>query len=542
MDQQFSVERMPYAAALVAVTIIFAAMLIAVLIWTGGVFVYSLDDPYIHLAMADQIRHGRYGVNPGEPASASSSIAYPYLVALGLLTGTGALTPLILNYLAAVAAIVLVLAIVRDTGLLVARPAWWLIAAIAIAWAMVTNMLGIAFMGMEHSLQAALALLAFLGLARFLRSDHLPPWLPVVLGLQVAIRFEGAAVVAASMLVLVLRGRWRIAMLVGGIAATVLGLFTLHLRSLGLPPLPSSVLVKARTYWTEGAVAAQGSDGSMRRLFENVTEPSGVLLLVLAMLLLWLGFHRHGEKLWPPWIWSAERLIALFVTLCICAHLVVGAVDWPHRYENYLVVLGMAAMIMLAAPILATAATRRRVGIVMLMPGLLLLAAAFNTSIVPSLFTPLTAREMHLQQNQMRRFAHDFVRGPVAVNDLGLAVWRNPHYVLDLWGLASDEARIARLAGGESEWMARLARRRDVSLAMIYDRWFGRVPASWHRIGYLAACAPTINAGGNRVAFYATDARHLPQLSDLVKQWRRDLPTLAYFVFEGEAPPPCTRR
>jgi hypothetical protein len=177
---------------------------------------------------------------------------------------------------------------------------------------------------------------------------------------------------------------------------------------------------------------------------------------------------------------------------------------------------------------------------VMLVSGALLSAAVFNRNIAAGMLTPLTAREIHLQQNQMRRFAHEFVRGPVAINDLGLAVWRNPHYVLDLWGLASNEARIARLASRDTDWMAKLARQRGVSLVMIYD-WFGRVPADWRKIGELGACAPTINAGGSRVAFYATDARHLAELSDLVTRWRRDLPPLAFFVFEGETPP-CPRR
>jgi hypothetical protein len=33
---------------------------------TRGHFSYSLDDPYIHLALAQQIIRGHYGLNPGE--------------------------------------------------------------------------------------------------------------------------------------------------------------------------------------------------------------------------------------------------------------------------------------------------------------------------------------------------------------------------------------------------------------------------------------------------------------------------------------------
>ena len=38
----------------------------------AGVFEYPLDDVYIHLAMAEGISQGTYGVNPGVAASAAS--------------------------------------------------------------------------------------------------------------------------------------------------------------------------------------------------------------------------------------------------------------------------------------------------------------------------------------------------------------------------------------------------------------------------------------------------------------------------------------
>ena len=38
------------------------------------------DAPYTHLALAEQIRHGTYGLNPGEPSAPSSTILFPFLL------------------------------------------------------------------------------------------------------------------------------------------------------------------------------------------------------------------------------------------------------------------------------------------------------------------------------------------------------------------------------------------------------------------------------------------------------------------------------
>lgn len=529
-------KRAVNAPALIAVTALFAVTLVAILIRTGGVFVYSLDDPYIHLAMADQIRVGGYGVNAGEAASAASSFIYPYLLVIALALGAGLFAPLLLNYLAAMAMTAIMVTIGHDAGLFARPLAKWLIALLAIVWAAIVNVVGIGFMGMEHLLQAMMALLAVLGLVRFLRSDRLPVWLPLVLGLQVAVRFEGAGVLVAGVLVLAVRGRWLAGLLAIVIAAAALGLFMYHLHSLGLPWLPSSVLVKASMY---NSGALDGVGRFLQRLLLNLLDPMGLALAAIACVLLWRGFGRRGARLWPLRDWPAERFIALFACVCIGGHLVVAATEWPHRYENYLVVIAVAAGLAMEAPAIAAVLARGRAAMRRIGLGLILVLAVFNRDVVASLLTPTMSREIYLQQYQMRRFAQEFVKGPVAVNDLGLVVWRNPDYVLDLWGLASNEARIAGMARSGPDWMDRLARRHGVSLVMIFDPWFRAVPQNWRRVGKLAVCAKAVTAAHNTVTFYATSDQELRRLSDLATQWRKDLPSPAFFVLEGETPPPC---
>ena len=62
-------------AGVAGALVVFAAFLAVAMSRNGWSFEYPLDDVYIHLAMAEQIAAGGYGVNAGEFASAASSLA-----------------------------------------------------------------------------------------------------------------------------------------------------------------------------------------------------------------------------------------------------------------------------------------------------------------------------------------------------------------------------------------------------------------------------------------------------------------------------------
>jgi hypothetical protein len=72
-------ERIPRMAGVAIMVYLALALgiLAGMLQKTGGTFVYALDDPYIHLAMAEQLVQGHYGINASEPSSPSSSMIWP---------------------------------------------------------------------------------------------------------------------------------------------------------------------------------------------------------------------------------------------------------------------------------------------------------------------------------------------------------------------------------------------------------------------------------------------------------------------------------
>ena len=54
---------------------------VSIMMLNNGLLVYTLDDPYIHLALAENIKQGHYGINIGEFSAPSSSALWPFILA-----------------------------------------------------------------------------------------------------------------------------------------------------------------------------------------------------------------------------------------------------------------------------------------------------------------------------------------------------------------------------------------------------------------------------------------------------------------------------
>src|SRR5882762_8810665 len=99
----------PAALASVALLALTAALIGRMRAMTEGHFVYPLDDSYIHMAMAKTlVRHGSWGLSPGQFEPASSSPLWTLLLAgLYRLGGVHAWGPVALAAISSVMVIVL---------------------------------------------------------------------------------------------------------------------------------------------------------------------------------------------------------------------------------------------------------------------------------------------------------------------------------------------------------------------------------------------------------------------------------------------------
>ena len=508
----------PPAIAAGSALLVFAGVQAAAWRIVGG-FEYPLDDVYIHLAVAEQIAAGNYGVNPGEVSSPASSPLYPLLLVPFAGTEAQRLLPLAWNVAGLAASAALFARILGQAGL-----RGWPALALAAAAPLAANMPGLAATGMEHSLHMAASLALLSGLFDTLRTGRIGALLVAGVALAPALRPEGLALALAAAGAVAVTGRPGAGAGLAALGIAPQAAFAGFLAALGLEPMPSSVLTKL-------------GPGETGPLSIDLSGPPGQALFALTVLAA-LAAPRAAQRGARAAAW-----IAGVAALAGAAHLLAGRIGWLNRYEPYAVAVVLAGA---GAAVLALEGRMRALFAAGLLAGGVVLAGYYGLRGLPLVAAnPLL---IHLQQAQMARFAHEHARVSVAVNDLGRVSWTSPVPVLDLWGLASAEARRVRLSDPAPGWAGPLAERDGVDLAMIYPEPLADAPGpDWVRLGTLRFdhAAPRMRAIGSReraffaggfaVAFYATRPGAVGPLEAALEPWVAGLPEGARFV---QAPRP----
>lgn len=508
-------------SVLAAWGVLLAAVTVACVALAGGQLIYTLDDPYIHLAVAETILGGGYGVNAGEYASPSSSILWPWLMAGTEAMGLGMAGPLVVNVLAAGATVLLACRFLVKNGAAGEGRLGRFLAGLVVV--LLTSAVALPLTGMEHSLHVLLTVAAVDGLVDVAERRRMPWYLVPALAFLPLVRFEGVALAGAGIVLLLLFRRWGAAVATALASLAGLSLYGAFAAAHGLPFFPSSVLLKSDAVST-GSGAAMLLDAAA-----NLMTRAGLCLLLSALLLLFLAAVQRRAH-------PRMALVYLAGAGVVAAHLLAGRIGWFFRYEVYCAAL--AGLLLFQAFALFVRQGRKPPLRPVFLSALLgVMAVDYALAAVAS---PFAARNVYEQQYQMRRFAQDFYRAPVAVNDLGLVSYGNPAYVLDLWGLGSEAVRTLRAAHRyDAAAMARLTRESHVGLVMIYDDWFPALPPEWTPVATLTTTDNYV-AGGARVTFLATPDADLPALRAALENFAGTLPARVEFRLETAENAPST--
>ena len=440
---------------------------------TEGHWVYTLDDAYIHLAMARNLAmHGVWGISPEAFTSCSSSPLWTLLLSLLFkLIGVRDWLPGILNIFCTLLSLFVIDRVLTDYGV---KGRLRVVAGLSIF--ILVPFTVIASTGMEHCLHVLLTL-CFLRTALAVFSDTGTGGgaRVVALGgwafLATAARFEAVFVVAPVASILVLKGRWRAGAILGFLALLPVvahGAFSL---AHGGFFLPNSLMLKGR-------FPMGGFGGYLFQLFSVYVRVSleNVHVHIICILLLATACCRRVPE--------AIRLLAIAVVAACFGHLTFCECGRFFRYEAYLMASGFLILSAAWLPILQE---ERRplifsgtdswvllawLGLLMFLTVPLCLRGFWATSRVVR-----ASANIYQQQWQMARICAslDLAGNSVAVNDLGLMAYRSGARLVDLWGLGTTEvARLKSEKRYDRQAVADLLVRERVELVMVFDQWFAR--------------------------------------------------------------------
>lgn len=509
---------------------------------TGGHYTYSLDDPYIHMAVAKNLSEsGNWGITKYEFSSSSSSLLWTLLLSgTYSMFGVNEFSPLIINILAAaISVFVLYLLFMK---LQPAPPRFYVLASL-VAIIFLAELPSLIFTGMEHSLQILIVILFVHFSSRVLSEEKNEKSYTNIISLLALslmvtfIRYEGISLIFIVSILFILRGRWGLSIaiaLLGFIPSTTYGLIS---TSNGGYWLPNTVLIKAGgpnfTSLYEILV------NIINTLYRIMLAPEILLLIFTSLALYIMHFNKRGHTN----EYKRNFLIIFFLTALLQSEFSsigqVGSNVYFYRYEAYCVVLGLLAIFFHLYEYLPNTITTPRfdslpkylaIFLIVLFPVVSFSPGWWNLSI-----TPQASYNIYEQQYQMGLFLKRFYQGKtVALNDIGAANYLCDLKCIDLAGLGSNKvAKIiiknkATGAFAPSPWtnlsteqISDLTQNADI--AICYDSWFPNVPPSWVKVGEWVI-QNNVVSGGNTVSFYAINAFEKDNLLNNLRIFSAKLP------------------
>lgn len=518
------------AIALIATFLSLLFLQNRVLQTTHGIFMYPLDDPFIHLELAKNLAQQRtWGINPNEFSSASSSILYTLLLALFIkLFSAHVLLPFVMNAIAGVVLIVVLQHWLTRQNISAAGQIIILLCVVFF-----TPLPIVIMSGMEHTFQCLFVFLFITSATEWMERlekgkeiRNGVPWKVLAYGaLVTAIRFEGLFLIAVLCLLLLFRKRVAAAFILGAVSVLPVVLFGIISLLKGSYFLPNSVIVKS-----------EGASLSLTGIFyflgnilvEKLTfAKAGITAIATQRLLLllpaaYLIFHTIIRQR------PAYRFFLVTVFAVTVLHLSLAATGWFYRYEAYLVLCSVMILGTLAfkggkdffhgrlndVKVLVFALL-----FLLLFPLVLRSAAAFSKASQACI-------NIYEQQYQMGQFAKRFYNNAVvAANDIGAVSYYTQSPVLDLWGLGNFQVAKSKK---EHRWtpgfLDSLARQKGATIAIVYDSWFD--PQLLHRWQKVATWKIPNNVicGDDTVSFYAVDASAAGMLLNNLKAYQPTLP------------------
>jgi len=537
--------------------VIFWSIMIGMLIYSftlnHGHIIYSLDDAYIHMAIAKNFsQHGIWGITNNEFSSSSSSILYTLLLSLIFLFGPNEIAPLIINLIFANLLIFEVYYILKEK---INLPPYATFSCL-ILMIIFIPLPFLIFTGMEHVIQIFLNILFVYLVSTILSNPDIQDRKPfssnekgillskqdrllfIVTPLITMVRFEGMFLIVAVSGLFLLRKKYFYSVLIAGLGFLPIIIYGLISMSFGWFFFPNSVILKGNS------LDFTTIEGILVFLNPKIVVKSYYILILLfgATTLIFIQYYKNKK------IWNSISIFSLIFIFVALLHLLfIGAYIENQnlsRYDGYLTALGiMLFFISLKDYIpnhlsinyirifISNIGGNSKINLIKLFAILFIVISFFFLYIPRTIYllrrTPQASNNIYEQQYQMGLFLKKYYEGEcVALNDIGAANYEADIECLDLRGLGSQE--IAKSIINEEldeEVVYKAAKKRDCKIAIIYeDKDYGYdIPSQWLKVGewkleYNVVC------GDDTVSFWAVDPDEVEDLIKNLQDFSKHLP------------------
>lgn len=504
-----------------------------------GRFIYALDDPYIHMAMAKNFsQHGVWGVTRYEFSSSSSSLLWTLLLSgVYLIFGVNEIAPFVLTVTIAVVMLLSLFLLLKKYAL---PPFYILLVLLGII--IFTPFPALIFTGQEHILHAFLTILFVYVSAKALSPNtHLDRSVsyagsPLILASFVTLtRYEGLFVVFVVCVLCLFRKRWLYSLLLVAFAVIPIGIYGIISVAHGWFWLPNSVLLKGHF---PDLVSLAGMKEYFDISIQQLLGAPHILSLMIGSIIIFILRFKKG-------IWEDRQIMMMiFIVTCIF-HMQFAKTGWFYRYEAYLVALGVFVVSIPLFEYISWTVQKRNTDklfiikfSVIVMLGLVALLPLARRGIGSTIRVPRATTNIFEQQYQMGTFLQRYYQGAaVAANDIGAINYLADIQCLDLYGLGNADIVLKKRNGQYNrEQIDSVTRLRNIRIAILYDDWFRRdrvsiLPSRWVMVGQWKI-SKNIVCGGEIVSFYAVAPSEVHNLYENLKAFSFQLPKNVYQMGE----------
>jgi hypothetical protein len=493
-------------------------------IQSDGHMCLAIDDGYITMAVAKNLaQHGTWGIQPDQFTPLASSPGWVLLMALIFkFVSPSEWVPLAMNLFCATALFVLTWGVFRAFRVRAAAAFLGLLAILVL-----TPIVPVSLMGLEHILQTAVDLGYIFAVAMLLGEDtpqdkRRMAYVSMLLlsPILTLVRYEGAFIVAVAGCLLLARKRYATAILTGLLAALPIVVSGVIFVRKGWFFFPTTLIQKGN-YPISGnplqylVRLVEGVYANLHISFPYCTN--GTHLAVLMGLVLFLLVLSRQ----PVFASRLGVMSMLFIGTAVL-HLAFARITWFYRYEAYLICVGVVIVVSLAGQLplrsllQVSGQPRWPAAAVLIVSILLIIEPLLDRAYSAHSDIPVFCRNTWEQQYQMGRFLQKYYpHTAVAANDIGAVNYFGDIHCLDLLGLGNMEVtrRIRAKHYGAAD-IRELSRAESVKIALVYEDWLnglGGVPREWVKTGDWTISDNKI-CGDPTVSIFAVDPTEAPAL------------------------------